>query len=576
MTARILYGTDEPAPPARQLTAGALSVTLAPGGVAAVHWHGVEVLRAAQALVRDTDWGTWPEEQSDDLIAQQPDGFRLTRRFTIAGGAVMGQIAINATVNTGGAKLTLDLTLDPVTALSTNRAGFVVLHPATLAGSALEVRSADGQAATGRFPLTISPGQPYRGIGGLGWSIGPVHAELSFHGEVFEMEDQRNWSDGSYKTYCRPLALPWPYDLVPGAPVQQGLRLAITGARPASAAGAAVPTLEIGAVIGTMPAMHLAQEPGWAAPDHPLPPVQGRRLRIDLTAGVPSHIPPAAPGDDELELILPDDAASARHALDALAAVGLRPTHIAAVPAAYMTSHQPDGIWPTGLRPEDALDLAAQAFPMARPMGGMLTFFTELNRYPTAAGTGDSVTFGTAAVVHDAGDLPVMQTLGAQPAIFHSAGLLAGDRPLRLGLVAIGMRCNPYGAALAANPDNRRRTMTAHDPRHRAAFGAAFALGAFAATAGSAVQSLCLGATGGPFGIDGADGLSPLGHLIAALARDAGRPRHAVTALPGVAAVASDRHLFLASLGPEPVASGLPPAPSLGPFEVRIIDRTGG
>ena len=35
-------------------------------------------------------------------------------------------------------------------------------------------------------------------------------------GDTFEMEDQRNWSDASYKTYVRPLALPWPYVLPAG------------------------------------------------------------------------------------------------------------------------------------------------------------------------------------------------------------------------------------------------------------------------------------------------------------------------------------------------------------------------
>ena len=30
------------------------------------------------------------------------------------------------------------------------------------------------------------------------------------------MEDQRNWTDASYKTYVRPLALPWPYTLAKG------------------------------------------------------------------------------------------------------------------------------------------------------------------------------------------------------------------------------------------------------------------------------------------------------------------------------------------------------------------------
>ena len=35
-------------------------------------------------------------------------------------------------------------------------------------------------------------------------------------GDAFEMEDQRNWMDASYKTYVRPLALPWPYTIAQG------------------------------------------------------------------------------------------------------------------------------------------------------------------------------------------------------------------------------------------------------------------------------------------------------------------------------------------------------------------------
>ncbi|RUV28039.1 hypothetical protein EOB49_36060, partial [Mesorhizobium sp. M7A.F.Ca.MR.148.00.0.0] len=44
-----------------------------------------------------------------------------------------------------------------------------------------------------------------------------------------EMEDQRNWSDASYKTYVRPLALPWPYVLPAGLPLRQTISLRIAG-----------------------------------------------------------------------------------------------------------------------------------------------------------------------------------------------------------------------------------------------------------------------------------------------------------------------------------------------------------
>ena len=35
-------------------------------------------------------------------------------------------------------------------------------------------------------------------------------------GDAFEMEDQRNWADASFKTYVRPLSKPRPYVIAKG------------------------------------------------------------------------------------------------------------------------------------------------------------------------------------------------------------------------------------------------------------------------------------------------------------------------------------------------------------------------
>ena len=43
-------------------------------------------------------------------------------------------------------------------------------------------------------------------------------------GDTFEMEDHRNWTDASFKTYVRPLALPWPYTPPAGQAVSQSVK----------------------------------------------------------------------------------------------------------------------------------------------------------------------------------------------------------------------------------------------------------------------------------------------------------------------------------------------------------------
>src|SRR3546814_4656990 len=60
-------------------------------------------------------------------------------------------------------------------------------------------------------------------------ALGSLSVDIRFEGDVFEMEDQRNWSDASFKTYCRPLALPRPFVLERGQSVDQSIVIRISG-----------------------------------------------------------------------------------------------------------------------------------------------------------------------------------------------------------------------------------------------------------------------------------------------------------------------------------------------------------
>lgn len=50
-------------------------------------------------------------------------------------------------------------------------------------------------------------------------------AEVRFAGETFEMEDQRNWTDASYKTYGTPLRLPFPVEVQAGTQISQSVTI---------------------------------------------------------------------------------------------------------------------------------------------------------------------------------------------------------------------------------------------------------------------------------------------------------------------------------------------------------------
>ncbi len=418
---------------------------------------------------------------------------------------------------TASGRLEVAVSYQPAREVMVNRIGFTILHPvAGLAGARLEVAHADGSSEVTDFPTLIAPAQPAKDFSGLAYALQGAAVRIAMEGETFEMEDQRNWSDASFKTYCRPLSQPYPFRVEAGTAVAQRLVLEFSGVGSGGTTAAAPKTLDWRGDDGPLPEFALAVQPGWAAP---LLTGLRRIVRLDLRAGegAAELADCVGTGPYDLELITDDDAAIAAVQLGQLASTVGGPDHVLALPGAYLKSHQPAAQWPTGATPAQIITAARAAFPAARIGGGMLTNFTEVNRHRPDPAAIDYLSHGTTAIVHAADDLSVIETLEALPQIFHSARAMAPGKAYRLGLVGIGMRSNPYGAGVAPNPDLRRKAMAMDDPRHRALFGAAWMVGAVAATAGAGVQVMALAAPAGPFGLGDAAGLYPCFHVIRAL-----------------------------------------------------------
>ena len=113
----------------------------------------------------------------------------------------------------------------------TNRTGFVVLHPIEgVAGAACTVEHVDGTIEETRFPFLVNPVQPMTDLRAVTHEFLPgLKVTCRMEGDTFEMEDQRNWTDASYKTYVRPLALPWPYVIAKGETIDQTVTLKVSG-----------------------------------------------------------------------------------------------------------------------------------------------------------------------------------------------------------------------------------------------------------------------------------------------------------------------------------------------------------
>jgi D-apionolactonase len=546
----LLYGTSQKEPEARLLRAGPLSAEFINGNLRTITYEGVEVLHAISYLVRDKDWGTHAPQISNLNIIESGGQFEVSFETTCEG-PDGSALALRASITGGPDRLIFDVAALPRADFITNRCGFCVLHPiAGLAGSPVAVEHVSGEIIQSKFPDLIDPWQPFKNMRAITHQVMEgVAAECRMEGDAFEMEDQRNWSDASYKTYVRPLELPWPFVMKAGVEIRQRVTLTISGTgnvRPARRAAADDPVrIGLGAATGRMPGLSLAIAPQDIAASLTALPILAQiapkqlLLHFDPLAG---HGIEALEGFARLqnesgiaaalELALPcrEDPAIELHRIAALIrAADLVLSAIIVSPSVDRQSTPPGSKWPDCPPLDSVYAAAREAFPGLRIGGGMLSYFTELNRKGVPQDNLDFITHATNPIVHAADDLSVMQTLEALPFITRSVRARYGDMPYHIGPSTIAMRQNPYGSATKDNPRLERIPMASRDPRHNGMFAAAWAFGYVARCLAAQPEMLTLSALTGDFGLTAGagepmpeGGMRPLFHVVQILAELSG------------------------------------------------------
>jgi hypothetical protein len=218
----------------RFLNAGALSATLTEAGhLVHIRWHGSEILRRIYFAVRDACWGTAQTSISGLTVEEDPNGFTVTfkARHTTESASLRCEASIRG-ASTG--LLTYAIRGEAETTFLRNRIGFCVLHDAwACAGKTFEVIRTDGTSGSGCFPIAVTRRQPLPGteaMAGLVYAAANRHiARITFEGDVFQMEDQRPWTDASFKCFSTPLELPCPVEVPAGTRIAQSVRLSVAG-----------------------------------------------------------------------------------------------------------------------------------------------------------------------------------------------------------------------------------------------------------------------------------------------------------------------------------------------------------
>jgi len=257
-----------------ELRAGPLTADVDGGDIRGIAVHGVEVVQRVYLTVRDEEWRTAATVVRGTTSEAGRGGFgvRIEGESVLAGRTV-AVWRLHATGTAAGA-LEADLQWRATERFWCNRIGLCVHHPtARWAGAAWRTRLAGADAA-GRLDALVMP-QPVI-AGEHRPAVGPFETllletdgawtSLSSPDEPFELEDQRNWGDASYKSYSSPIPRE-PRLVAPGETGRTRIRLS-AGAdrRPAPAAPSLCEAGTFPAVSAGMPAVVMVgEEPAGAA-----------------------------------------------------------------------------------------------------------------------------------------------------------------------------------------------------------------------------------------------------------------------------------------------------------------------
>jgi hypothetical protein len=261
----LLHGRDEPLQQLRTLRAGPLTAALDGVDLRYVRRGEEELVRRIYVAVRDRNWNTIPGVPSGVDVDQGEDSFAV--RFSVRHVSHDTDFAWKGSI-LGAPDGRIRFAMDGrgEREMLYNRIGFCILHPwRENAGRPFRGQTPEG-TVSGILPLHVGPQRFESGVYvPLFPSVGRLEIDLAaggtvaieLEGDMFETEDQRNWTDASFKTYCTPLALGFPHRLDRGERKAQAVTVHALGDPPATSS-VQTRRLVVGAPLG-------ARVPAWAA-----------------------------------------------------------------------------------------------------------------------------------------------------------------------------------------------------------------------------------------------------------------------------------------------------------------------
>lgn len=523
------YGRETPPTELRILRAGPLEVALDGPDLRYARFGEIEIVRRIYVAVRDLSWNTIGGGEQRIEVTEAEDSFAVDCWMRHRRGAIdfewRGRFE-----GSGDGTVTYDMDGLCGGTFDYAKIGICIHHPSR------ESQGRPFQAATpsgsveGTLPLLIGP-QVHLDDEGYDEPLfepssavsieleSGVRVQLDYDGSLFEMEDQRNWTDASFKSASTPAYLGYLHHAEPGKRIHQRVTFRAHFDRPPRVPTTLAATLTVGEPLGrTLPpigfglpsdgAPHSATEierVGALRPDHLRADVRlgdGNALRAALAA---CH---ATGSSLELALFVPPDGyADLAELGETLAAADVAVVRVLLLGEGSATT-------PPALVREAGAQLATR-LPGVAMVGGTNINFCDINRDRPDLSSLDGVAYSTNGQVHAFDERSLVETLEGQRDTVVSARAVFAEMAVVVSPVTLRPRFNPdavEGEQPARSDDELPWEV---DPRQPSLFCGAWTLGSVKALAEAGAASLTYFETVGWRGLFERDGGCPLPALFA-------------------------------------------------------------
>jgi hypothetical protein len=473
-------GSPDFFPEQTKLKAGELDLIYENGAIRRIRLGDTEIIRMIYAAVRDRDWETIEPKIEAETIKTEVASFEISLKVRYQAGPIdfYAEYQISGSNN----KILFRMEGEALSEFLKNRIGFCVLHPIQeCAGKPGQAIHPDGSSSEFVFPEQISAHQPVKNLQAMHWEPGSgIKSSLGFSGDIFEMEDQRNWTDASFKTYCTPLELPFPARIQKGETISQEVELMVENESTFSPLAREFVFSFHPDRLSKMPELGTSV----SSRTEPLTPYEAglikplllKHLRIEVNpgkSGFRNQLTNAARESGLLGcplfvvLYLSEDYENEyREFVKQCRELNTEIAYLLPIGQNHLHFNSFDRIEP----------LIRFDFPGVKLGTGVNAYFAELNRIRPSLEKADFVSFTISPQVHAFDDSTLVENLEAQAEVIISAKLLFPGKPIIVSPVTLKQRFNVV--ATSREPESGGGSLSSGvDVRQESGFAAAWTLG---------------------------------------------------------------------------------------------------